>query len=277
MGTIKCSYRGFFLRLENGFSEAEARAVLDRALGRPGDRDSFVMLRPGTPEEIPRQTQPRLYVKTEFRRPGDPLGKRIRHSRAVSEGRGYRAFAEAGLPVPELYVFGEQSRLRPRAGSIVVTQRVRARDASRLYIQSCDVEVGRRVAAALARIHARGLVHGDAVLRNFIPTDDRVWVLDLPRWGTATPDEVERDLSLLLGSAMRLGADHAHVNQLLYAYLEAPESPAVSLAAEWQRRVLEQAELYRRYLEDRERTREERHARRRRRPLSSERKGDGGS
>src|SRR6185436_10576841 len=116
----RLSCRGFDLRLENGFTADEARAVVERALATGGDRVSFAMERPaghGTPDAV-RQAQ-RVFVKAEFRRPDQPIGRRFRPSRAISEGRGYRAFHAAGIPVPRLYVFGEQSRLRPRAGAIV--------------------------------------------------------------------------------------------------------------------------------------------------------------
>src|SRR5258705_11591523 len=148
-------HRGFDLRLDNGFAADEARAVVDRVLATGGDRVSFVMDRVTGGE---RRT-PRLFVKAEFRRPGQPLGKRIRPSRAIAEGRGYRAFAAAGLPTPRLFAYGEQSRLRPRAGAVVVTEKIRGLDAARLFQRQAGAEAGLRVARLIASIHAAGLVH----------------------------------------------------------------------------------------------------------------------
>jgi hypothetical protein len=261
MATEKWGYRGFNLRLENGFTQSEARAVVDEVLTREGDHVTFFMSR-ALPEDAGAAEIPYLFVKAEYRRPDQALRKRFRDSRAVREGRGFRAFAAAGLPVAELHFFGEQSRLRPRGGSIVVTRGVLAPNAAEIYADGPDLEVGRRVMGSLAGIHARGLVHGDPLLRNFVPTPEQVWIVELPAWGRANERNVERDLARLLGAALRFGADHAHLNQLCLAYLNAPESPAVMLAPEWQRRVMGDAEAHRREQEERERVRAARGSRR---------------
>lgn len=261
MATEKWGYRGFHLRLEDGFGQGEARAVVDEALSREGDHVTFFMRRPGH-DDLPVEDAPHLFVKSECRRPDQALRKRLSDSRAVIEGRGFRTFAEAGLPVPDLHFFGQQSRLRPRGGSIVVTQAVLAPTAAASYGNGPDIEVGRRVMRTLAGIHARGLVHGEPLLRNFVPVADRVWIVELPAWSRANEETIERDLARLLGAVLRYGGDHAHLNHLLLAYLNAPESPAVALAPEWQRRVMEDAEAHRRDQEDRERRRAARGSRR---------------
>lgn len=259
----RLSYRGFDLRLENGFTADDVRAVVDRVLATGGDRVSFLMPRPGSPE-LPKGTRgrpPRLFVKAEFRRPNQPLSKRLRPSRAVAEGRGYRAFADAGIAVAKLCAFGEQSRLRPRAGAIVVTEKIRGRDAARLWKRAPHVDIGLRVARTLARIHAAGLVHGDPVMRNFVLVPGAEHVIDLPGWGRWSAGRAERDLALFIGSAMKLGADSSHVLRFLAAYEEDVSHPAARLAVGWRERVMEAANAYRLYLLDRDATRAERRAR----------------
>ncbi len=248
-------YRGFTLTLGHGFGEDEARAVVDRVLAETGDRVQVVMDRPGA--------SGRLFVKGEFRRPHEPLGKRLRAARAIAEGRGYRAFSRAGIDVPEIHAYGAQSRALPRACSLVCTQKIRGRDAARIYRQAPDADVGARVARALAAIHAAGLVHGDAVLRNFVLVPERVFVVDLPRWGRWSADAAESDLALFVGSARKLGADEAHSAQLVEEYRTALDASVARMAAGWEHRVRERAEEYLTYLVDRDRTRPERHAARR--------------
>jgi tRNA A-37 threonylcarbamoyl transferase component Bud32 len=258
-GSGRVSFHGFDLRLANGFAEDEARAVIERVLGSYGDRVAFAMDRAHERGADGRPT--RLFVKAEFRRPHQPLGRRIRASRAVAEGRGYRAFAAAGVPTPRLFTFGEQSRLRPRAGAVIVTERVDGRDAARLFIAAPDAALGARVARTIARIHAADLAHGDAAMRNFVLVDGREYAVDLPAWSTWTPKAAVRDLARFLGSAAKIGATSEQIAGWIDEYAAAPGGPASRLADGWRGRVTVAAEDYRRHLDERESTREARHAR----------------
>ena len=85
--TRRLRYRSFELRLEGDCEEAEARTVIDRILATSGDRVGHTIKRPGGGE---------AYVKAEFRRPDQPISKRLCAGRAVAEGRGYRRFLRAG-------------------------------------------------------------------------------------------------------------------------------------------------------------------------------------
>jgi tRNA A-37 threonylcarbamoyl transferase component Bud32 len=252
-------FRGFDVRLVNGFSAEEARAVIERVLATYGDRVAFAMDRDGERGADGRPT--RLFVKAEFRRPHQPFSKRVRASRAVAEGRGYRAFAAAGVPTPRLFTFGEQSRLRPRAGAIVVTERVNGRDAARMWMAAPDFGLGARVARTIARIHAADLAHGDAVMRNFVLVDGREYVVDLPSWSKWSREAAERDLALFLGSAAKIGATETHLAGWIEEYASSPGVPAARLADGWRRRVTGAAEEFRRHLMEREATRPARHAR----------------
>jgi tRNA A-37 threonylcarbamoyl transferase component Bud32 len=253
------TFRGFDLRLANGFAADEARAVIERVLATGGDRVAFVMGRPGAGDPSGRPTA--LFVKAEFRRPNQPLGKRLKSSRAVAEGRGYHAFAAADVPTPRLFLFGEQSRLRPRAGGVVVTERVRGRNAAHLWIATPDPDLGARVARMLARIHAADLVHGDAAMRNFVLVDGREYAVDLPGWSEWTRDGAERDLARFLGSASKIGATEERLEGWMEEYAAAPGGPAARLADGWRGRVTSAAEEYRRHLVEREVTRSDRRAR----------------
>jgi tRNA A-37 threonylcarbamoyl transferase component Bud32 len=254
-------HRGFDLRLENGFTADEARDVVERVLATPGDRVSFLMPRASAGDDAGRAAF--LFVKAEFRRPNQPLSKRLKPARAMAEGRGYRAFQEAGLPVARLLAFGEQSRLRPRGGGIVVTEKVRGRDAQRMWRRSHDAEICGRVARFLAAIHAAGLVHGDALMRNFVVSQGDVHAIDLPSWSKWSHEGAEHDIARLLGSAIRLGADDARTSQCLAAYEAAPAGAARRLAEGWRRRVTDEADAYCRHLAERDATRVERRTRKR--------------
>jgi hypothetical protein len=251
--------RGFDMRLSNGFSADEAREVIERVLATGGDRVSFLMERPATRGAPGRH--PLLFVKAEFRRPHQPLGRRIKPARAVAEGRGYRAFAAAGVPTPRLFAFGAQPRLLPRAGAIVVTERIHGRDAARLWAASPDAELGARVARTLDRIHAAGLVHGDAVMRNFVLVDGHEYAVDLPAWASWSRPRAEDDLIRFIGAAANRGADAATLAGWLDAYASGPCGAAGRLADGWRSRVAAAADEFRRYLDDREATRPARRAR----------------
>jgi len=258
-GPERFTFRGFDLRLANGFAADEARAVIERVLATGGDRVALTMDRPGAGD--PSGGPTRIFVKAEFRRPHQPLGKRLKPSRAVAEGRGYRAFAAADVPTPRLFAFGEQSRLRPRAGGIVVTERVRGRNAANLWIAAPDPDLGARIARMLARIHAADLVHGDAAMRNFVLVDGREYAVDLPGWSDWTRDGAEHDLARFLGSASKFGATASLLAGWMDEYAAAPVGPAARLADGWRGRVTRAAEEYRRHLAEREATRSERRAR----------------
>lgn len=250
---------GFDLRLENGFAEIEAREVIDRVLATAGDRVAFVMDRAGAPGADGRPT--RIFVKAEFRRPHQPLGKRLKPSRAIAEGRGYRAFAAAALPVARMFAFGEQSRLRPRAGAVVITEKIRGRNAEQTWLKAPDVAIALRVARIVARIHAAGLVHGDAVMRNFVLVPVAEYVVDLPGWRRFSADLAERDVALFVGSAMKIGADGAAVVRMLDEYAAPARGAGSRLSDGWRERVLRAADEYRRHLIERDATRPERRAR----------------
>jgi tRNA A-37 threonylcarbamoyl transferase component Bud32 len=254
-------HRGFDLRLENGFTAAEAREVVERVLATGGDRVSFLMPRPDAVNAAGRPAL--LFVKAEFRRPDQPLSKRLKPSRAMAEGRGYRAFQAAGLPVAQLLAFGEQSRLRPRGGGIVVTEKIRGRDAARAWKRSRSDEICARVARCLAAIHAAGLVHGDAVMRNFIVAAGAEYAIDLPSLAAWSRDGAEHDLALLAGSAIRLGADDAQTMRCLAEYESAPGRPAERLTHGWRKRVADEAGAYCRHLAERDATRAQRRTRKR--------------
>jgi tRNA A-37 threonylcarbamoyl transferase component Bud32 len=257
----RLTHRGFDLRLENGFTAAEARDVVERVLATPGDRVSFLMPRAGAVDAAGRPAS--LFVKAEFRRPDQPLSRRLKPGRAVAEGRGYRAFEAAGLPVARIFAFGEQSRLRPRGGGVVVTERLRGRDAARAWKRARSVEIRARVARCLAAIHAADLVHGDAVMRNFVVTTVGDYAIDLPSWAPWSRDGAEHDLALFAGSAMRIGADEAQTLTCLAEYESAPGRPAARLADGWRRRVADEALAYCRHLAERDATRPERRTRKR--------------
>ncbi len=268
MQTERLEHEGFTLRLEHGFGRDEARAVIERVLATSGDRVHFLMDRPaGGLDEINQDGGlARVFVKAEFRRPHQPLAKRLRRSRSLIEGRGYRFFHAAGLPVPRVLMFGEQSRLRPRSGSVIATEMVRHRNARFTYGEASDDAVrgalAARLADTLAWVHSAGFVHGDAVLRNFVATPDTVWIVDVPRWGRVSADGIVKDIGHMVGSTQKLDRDDVVPGGIMLdAYAAAAGRREVALPGGWREAALECARGYLGWLEQRDRTRAERHAR----------------
>ena len=251
--TRRLRYQGFALRLEGDCQEDEARGIIDRILETPGDRVGVRVERPGGGK---------AYVKAEFRRPDQPLGKRLRPGRAVSEGRGYRRFLQAGLHVPQILLFGEQPRVMPRGCAIVVTECVRGRNAHTRFLNDERSEWPLRAIAALATVHDAGFVHGDAALRNFVPADDgSTWIIDLPRYAEWSRERVRKDLALLIGSTTKQGGEESLGEQLFDAYATSCQRVA-DLGDAWRREATAEMDEYVAYLRERDRTRPERHAKR---------------
>jgi len=257
----RLSHRRFDLRLEGDMTEDEARAVVDKVLATPGDRLAFVTRRPGKPPREDGKPQ-RLFVKAEFRRPDQTLAKRLRRGRAVREGRGLRFFAQAGITVPPLLLFGEQSRLLPRACALVCTQKLKGLDAGRRYARDPDPELPVLAMRALAEVHAKGFVHGDAVFRNFLPSGGRTYVIDLPSWGRWSAERALHDLTRLLGSTRKRGVEQAEAADLLDVYVRAAPDASGRLPDGWRESALAGAQEFLDYLLERDATREDRHARR---------------
>jgi len=251
--TRRLRYRGFALRLEGDCHEDEARSVVDRALETSGDRIGVIVDRPGGG---------RAYLKAEFRRPDQPISKRLRPGRAVSEGRGYRRFLRAGLRVPQILLFGEQPRVMPRGCALVMTQHAPGRDAYARFIKKFSPEWPMRAMAALCTIHEAGFVHGDAALRNFVPAKDgTTWIIDLPRYAEWSRDGVCKDLALLVGSTIKHGGAETLADDLFDAYTNA-SSRLTELGDRWREDATADMEAYVAHLRERDRTRPERHAKR---------------
>lgn len=256
---MQLSHRGFALTAGDGVPRDVALCVVDRVLGTPGDRLQFVLRESDLPTGW---AGGKIFVKAEFLRPSDALGKRFRASRARCEAAGYAAFRAAGLRVPALLVHGEQSRWKPRAGALVATAKVDAENASAALQRRLREDLVAEVAAALGGTHGKGLLHGDAAIRNFLPAEGGAVIVDLPRWGRWSADGAEEDLSQCLGSALKAGALRAWIPNLFQAYRGAAGDAAARLPSGWEERVIAAAEAYCAYLVARDGTRRERRAKR---------------
>lgn len=260
--------RGFRLVADDTVDDAAADAILARLLAIHGDRVQFVM-RTGDPGHPP--GLPKMFVKGEFLRPLDPLGKRVRMPRALREAEGYAAFTAAGLPVPRLLLHGAQSRARLRGGSLVCTEKIDAENASAALQRRLREDVITSVAAALGATHAAGLVHGDAAIRNFLPREDlrTAWIVDLPRWDRFTPEGALDDLVHAVGSALKSGARREWIPAFFAKWRDAAGAAASKLPADAEPTALAAADDYRAYLIARDRTRADRRRARDASPLRS--------
>jgi len=247
------------------------RCVLDRHFVRLSD-DGSVIWRGEVPDEwaqataraarnsaarsisLPGPDGAECFVKIPRRRPGHGVFRRLRASRALLEGRGYVAFQQAGIPTAELLAFGERRRFGLFDLGFVATRRVDAPNIETVLRDDLASDVLLRTTGVLADIHARGLTHGDPLLRNFLATEPLPTPIDLG--GFARCDEEARrvDLVRFLGSLLMLTDDPTPAVRAIDHYAS---YGALNLARE---PLLEAADAYARRKEDKERQRERRRA-----------------
>ncbi|MHC4470822.1 MAG: BUD32 family EKC/KEOPS complex subunit [Planctomycetota bacterium] len=147
--------------------------------------------------------------------------RRLRRGRAAREGRGYAEFAARGIPTPRLLLWGEKRRFGLHVMGIVATVRIYAPPVARAYRQTGEEEILAAAIEELAFIHRAGLVHGDALARNFLATRPRVTVFDLASWGRLRPASRIEDLSRFLGTAACLSGGTEICHRLLERYWSA--------------------------------------------------------
>ncbi|MBL8746070.1 MAG: hypothetical protein JNK58_06910 [Phycisphaerae bacterium] len=180
----------------------------------------------------------RVFIKTYNPRANHSLWRRLRDSRAIAEGKGYLAFASAGIETPELIAWGEVRRRATWQRGIVITRLVDGNTVAEHYSENKDVGVLEQAAACLARVHRAGLAHGDPRLRNFLVDHERILPFDLCSWGLINERRRRNDLVKFIGSA-RTVTEPAVAERLLARYSEcsAWRSPAAD-------RLIHDAEAY---------------------------------
>ncbi len=157
-------------------------------------------------------------VKVYTPRPKHGLVRLLRAGRAASEGAGYMAFVERGLPVPALVLWGESRKRGFFEFGIVVTQWVNAPSIAEAYALSPQDELLFSTAEELARIHKADLAHGDPYTRNFLATSPRPMPLDLTSWSPLRRASQLKDLTRFAGSVIKLTSDPKLVETVLLHY-----------------------------------------------------------
>ena len=160
----------------------------------------------------------RAFVKLYPRRPAHGVLRRLRGGRAEREGRGCLAFARAGLPVVSPILWGERRVRHLLEAGLVATRRVQRPTLADAFLESFDAGLLAGGVVLLARVHAAGLVHGDARLRNLLATEPEPTCCDLAQWRTAGPRAVARDLRAYLASASVLAGRDAPLDAWLDRY-----------------------------------------------------------
>jgi hypothetical protein len=175
----------------------------------PGER------RDGSSAPAPTGT---AFVKVYRPRAKHGLLRRLRPGRAAREGRGYEAFARAGLPAVRLLFWGEERRWALLRVGAVATLQVAAEPVSVAYGSAPREDLLQRTAAALGAIHRAGLAHGDPRTRNFLATMPVPLAIDLPSWSTLSRRSQTQDLVRFLGSALVLSGGIEGADKLLEVY-----------------------------------------------------------
>jgi tRNA A-37 threonylcarbamoyl transferase component Bud32 len=147
------------------------------------------------------------FVKVYNPRPKHSALRRLRHSRAMAEGQGYLAFAEAGIPTPRLLAWGEARKRGFWTQGLVVTEVERSPTVAERFRESQELNVLQRAMQCLVLIHQRGLAHGDARLRNFFIDERRVLAFDLCSWQRLKKTSRRDDLVRFLGSCLTLSEE----------------------------------------------------------------------
>lgn len=161
----------------------------------------------------------RAFVKTYNPRSKHSLLRRLRASRAIAEGEGYRAFAAAGIDTPELIAWGEVRRRFMWMRGIVITRLIDGPTVAEDYAARSDADMIIQAAECLARVHQAGLAHGDPRLRNFLVSGETILPFDLCSWGRLDERRRVEDLVKFLGSARTL-VDQELADRLLTRYSE---------------------------------------------------------
>ena len=156
-----------------------------------------------------------VVVKAYRRRAVHGFVRRLRAGRAAREAAGYRAFAERGLVSVDLLAWGERRRRALLELGFVVTRRLEVGTLADRYLHDFDVAPIAAAFAQLMRIHAAGVTHGDARMRNYLDTRPEPIAFDLASWRVASADAITRDLATFLGSALLLTGDESLVERLL--------------------------------------------------------------
>lgn len=203
----------------NWLKEAAVRA----AGCKKGERSYFRVPLPGGGE---------AFVKVYARRKKHGLVRRMKASRAAQEAKGYRAFAAAAIPTPELLAWGER-----RSGiggllwdcSFVATRFVDAESAADAFAKRADIAPCLEAARFVAGIHKKGMVHGDPGVSNILCPPGGQIALDPGECAPVTPQGRVADVAQLVGSLMAL------CETLLDAYQQAAGALEVEPAKLWGR------------------------------------------
>ena len=147
-----------------------------------------------------------------------PPGRRLMPCRAVREGRGLVEVSRWNLPAVPLLFWGEERFAGLVRYGAVATRRLDAPPCHEAWRQSGDPAILEGVVDELAALHAAGLAHGDAALRNWLWTPPRPTVLDLASWSRLNPSTRARDLLRLLASILWVTGSTATARQLLGRY-----------------------------------------------------------
>lgn len=242
---IEAAAGGARIHVAPGVDAEWARWVWESRVRAGSERILLVDVRTGSPGEAAARAGARVsegtaVVKVYRPRRKHGLLRRLRASRAAREGRGYEAFATAGIPAVRLLFWGEERRWALFAVGAVATLRVDAEPVSVAYGRAPDDGLLERTAAALGAIHRAGLAHGDPRTRNFLATTPVPLAIDLPSWSPLGRRSQTQDLVRFLGSAAILTGGIERAKKLLEPY--GADGPPLPISFE---RLLEMADRYR--------------------------------
>ena len=160
----------------------------------------------------------KLLVKIYRVRKRCKIFSRLKKSRAICEGEGYRFFNELGIKTAQLVMYGEQRKWRLFQTGVVVTVYEEVDTITEAYLKTKDFSLLMKTSEVLGMIHNAGVTHGDPRTRNFLATSSGPLPFDLPSWSKLLDESQKQDLVRFLGSANILLKNTQRCSELLDVY-----------------------------------------------------------
>ena len=191
--------------------ETWVRDLIQRIVSSNAQQIDVIPLPPNFSEE-------KAMVKVYRVRKPKKILSRLKKSRAIREGEGYRHFNELGIKTIKLILYGEERKWGLFQKGVVVTIYKPVDTIAEAYRKRKDFELLLHAAEKLAIIHQTGVAHGDPRTRNFLATSPCPLPFDLPSWSKLRAKSQMQDLVRFLGSAAVLLEDATKSHRLLEVY-----------------------------------------------------------
>ena len=201
-------------------SEAWVRSLIKQQVFSQEEKTNIIQL----PQNF---SAKKAFVKIYKVRKKRKVFLRLKKSRAIREGEGYRYFNKLGIITIKLLMYGEERKCGLFHKGVLVTVYKHADTIADAYLNKKDFQLLLDTVKVLALIHKSGVAHGDPRTRNFLATAQGPLPFDLPSWSKLTTSSQMKDLVRFLGSSAVLLGKAKKSYKLLETYRSLiPDLPA---------------------------------------------------